>query len=614
MASALAMRFYRRSPCPMLGVAKSPCKYSSRRSLAIRALPMSEKARIVRTMQLDVRMKYIFLLIVFFAFTMAYPQSTIPPGTVLGLPGCTGSPAAPVALDYLALCGSTPTVASPTANPANYVASYVSVTDSQAFGSSDATVGFAITDQVGGATSNGNKVAFFAGAIQNTASPSGNGNVVGAWLWSEAAATPLGGPTNFTASNPQVRIDANVTGITSAVAEEADATINLSSSVATVFGVGAVLDGNSTSHATNEESAFAVWSGSALGWNNGLEFTNYGSHPAISSTGNILATKGPAAVGNFIDFSSYTCATFEIHFSNYTVDCSGSVIAPQLTLKSTSASTSTALNFFQAGTLDYYWELNSGASPNLFLWDQTGGRQVINAKSNGTLQLMPSGGGVTIGGATDEGTGTLDVLTGLYINGTALSTSLNTTAVTSAGNLTLQPANGGVVNVSPAGSTGNAALNILAPTAGGTAYINYEANGSVKWFTGLNASSQWLLWDQAGGHAALAVAPGGVLQVGSPLSSGGTKFSVASGTGACLTTANTAGGNQAGQFQCTGISGASTVTLTLGATSNSYSCWGRDITTATTLTQTGAVSATSVTFKMTSVTTNDFIQFGCLGY
>jgi hypothetical protein len=312
---------------------------------------MSEKARMVRATHLGVQMRFVFAFGGFFGFTSAYPQSTIPPGTILGLPGCTGSPAAPLALDYLALCGSTPTIAGPTANPANYVANYVSVTDSQAFGSSDATVGFAITDQVGGASASGNKVAFFAGAIQNTASPSGNGNVVGAWLWSEAAVTPLGGPTNFTASNPQVRVDANVTGITSAVAEEADSTINLNSSVATVFGVGAVLDGNSTSHATNEESAFAVWSGSALGWNNGLEFTNYGSNPAISSTGNILATKGTAAVGNFIDFTSYTCATFEIHFSNYTIDCSGNVSAPQrdittaTTLTQTGAVSATSVTF-----------------------------------------------------------------------------------------------------------------------------------------------------------------------------------------------------------------------------------------------------------------------------
>ena len=57
-----------------------------------------------------------------------------------------------------------------------------------------------------------------------------------------------------------------------------------------------------------------------------------------------------------------------------------------------------------------------------------------------------------------------------------------------------------------------------------------------------------------------------------------------------------------------------TATLTLKGATTSYTCWGRDITTPTTVTQTGAVSTTAVTLTLTSVTANDFIEFGCLGY
>lgn len=97
--------------------------------------------------------------------------------------------------------------------------------------------------------------------------------------------------------------------------------------------------------------------------------------------------------------------------------------------------------------------------------------------------------------------------------------------------------------------------------------------------------------------------------------SGGTPFTVASGTGACATSSTLVGGVQAGHLTCTGTTGASTVTLTLAAATHGYFCGGRDVTTPTTVTQTGAISATSVTLTLASVTANDVIQFGCgIGY
>jgi hypothetical protein len=100
-----------------------------------------------------------------------------------------------------------------------------------------------------------------------------------------------------------------------------------------------------------------------------------------------------------------------------------------------------------------------------------------------------------------------------------------------------------------------------------------------------------------------------------PFSSAGTTFAFASGTGACATTSTLVGGVQAGNITCTGTTGASTLTLTLAATTTAYSCITRDVTTgADTGAQTGAISTTSVTFTYTAVAANDVIQFHCLGY
>ena len=91
----------------------------------------------------------------------------------------------------------------------------------------------------------------------------------------------------------------------------------------------------------------------------------------------------------------------------------------------------------------------------------------------------------------------------------------------------------------------------------------------------------------------------------------GTTFAFASGTGACATTSTLVGGAVAGSLVCTGSTGASTITLTLAAVPHAYTCQGRDVTTPTTVTQTGAVSTTSVTLTLTSVTTSDVVQFSC---
>jgi hypothetical protein len=188
------------------------------------------------------------------------------------------------------------------------------------------------------------------------------------------------------------------------------------------------------------------------------------------------------------------------------------------------------------------------------------------------------------------------------------------------------------------------AKNITSKATSGTGSVTIDNAGSQqsvvllndnainKWQVGKDASNTFFAYDNAAGAFVWSMPTGGTFVFTPPMSfsgtasfaakasfsgpivSAGTAFAVASGTGACATSSTIVAGRQAGHFTCTGATAASTATMTLPATNTAYTCWGRDITTPTTVTQTGALSTTSVTLTLTSVTANDVIQFGCLGY
>ena len=168
-------------------------------------------------------------------------------------------------------------------------------------------------------------------------------------------------------------------------------------------------------------------------------------------------------------------------------------------------------------------------------------------------------------------------------------------------------------------STGNVAIgNTSGPsttTMVGATTINASANAATSLNTGTSTGAVHIA-DGSGNNAVTIGNGTGSVSIKAPLiSAAGTAFTVASGTATCGTTSTLHGGVQAGDFTCTTAgTAASTVTLTIAATTTAYTCWGRDITTPTTVTQTGAKSTTSVTLTLTSVTANDVIQFGCLGY
>ena len=94
---------------------------------------------------------------------------------------------------------------------------------------------------------------------------------------------------------------------------------------------------------------------------------------------------------------------------------------------------------------------------------------------------------------------------------------------------------------------------------------------------------------------------------------GGTKFTIASGTGACASTSTTVGGTAVGKFTCTGTTGASTVVITLPTATNGWVCEGNDLTTTSDTVHQTASSTTSCTLSGT-VAGSDVINFMAMGF
>lgn len=130
----------------------------------------------------------------------------------------------------------------------------------------------------------------------------------------------------------------------------------------------------------------------------------------------------------------------------------------------------------------------------------------------------------------------------------------------------------------------------------------------------IGTSSPHNLYLEAGGAARLLFSGAtGAATLTAALISGGTTFTLGSGTGACATTSTLTGGQLAGSFLCTGTAGASTQVINLPTATNGWSCWASDETAGTSFAQ-SAHTASSVTIKGTIGVSSDRVAFGCVGY
>jgi hypothetical protein len=96
----------------------------------------------------------------------------------------------------------------------------------------------------------------------------------------------------------------------------------------------------------------------------------------------------------------------------------------------------------------------------------------------------------------------------------------------------------------------------------------------------------------------------------------GTTFSAGSGSGACATITTATGGSAVGSFKCTGTTGASTATVTMGGSATSVNGWVCDFHDITTTTDTEVLTGSTTTTASMSgtVAANDVITFKCMGY
>lgn len=99
-----------------------------------------------------------------------------------------------------------------------------------------------------------------------------------------------------------------------------------------------------------------------------------------------------------------------------------------------------------------------------------------------------------------------------------------------------------------------------------------------------------------------------------PLISTGTAATL-SGTGACATITTQLGGAWVGSAKCTGTTGASTLTITPGATApNGWVCAVQDQTTRANLFQQTSFTTTTCVLTVSSVTANDVFVFSALAF
>jgi hypothetical protein len=244
---------------------------------------------------------------------------------------------------------------------------------------------------------------------------------------------------------------------------------------------------------------------------------------------------------------------------------------------------------------------------------------VANLASGLTQAANTSADGVTLIDSTTAATGAQQFSPRLRLTGQGWKTTATAASQETDWIIENQPIQGTTsptsnlvfsFQVAGGGYAGEANLS----SAGTLTSTNLQANGLRVTGTGAQiagigsvGTNGVELWANSAGVLSATT----ILSTTLPIVSAGTVYTIASGTGACATTSTKVGGAIAGSFVCTGTTGASTVTLTLAAVTTGYVCMGRDVTTPTTVTQTGAVSTTSVTLTMTSVSASDVIQFGC---
>lgn len=195
------------------------------------------------------------------------------------------------------------------------------------------------------------------------------------------------------------------------------------------------------------------------------------------------------------------------------------------------------------------------------------------------------------------------------------------------GGVNLPAPSGGVALAVNGVAAANAwAATFTSPNSAGNSFgvkIQAGTNASDFTFDVINAanSKQYMIINGDGsgalgpsGTSGLTWSAAGIVSAATGLVSGGTTFTLGTGTGACTATSTLTGGAQAGSFLCTGTAGASTIVINLPTAAHGWSCYGGDITSGVAWAQVTPVATTSCKLTGTLTTTSDQVNFGAVGY
>lgn len=182
----------------------------------------------------------------------------------------------------------------------------------------------------------------------------------------------------------------------------------------------------------------------------------------------------------------------------------------------------------------------------------------------------------------------------------------------------VQDLGAGTATITPTTSTINGSATLVIPKNVGCSVNSDGTNYQVSACTSLGANAIYVNGVSVPASASVVATNSSsqlvaATTVSYPLDYG-TQYTVA-GTGACATITKTGTtGTAAGKFQCTGTVGASTITITLPAATNGWSCEAHDVTTIADTLAEGVGTTTTDTFSSTATAANDYIKFSCTGF
>lgn len=191
-------------------------------------------------------------------------------------------------------------------------------------GGSNFVDGFLIVHQYGGGTGGRQTLEVESRFMSPSAVGNTNRNYVAATFGMLANAADGGSGGQFFASNFVANVNTGVTGVKEITGSEVNISVRSGATADYKAGWSIVPLGVDAVQGTTFDAglSFSAISG-AVGWRDVILFSAAnGQHPTNSSS-TLIASQGSTTVANFIDFSSYTCSSTELKFSNLTVSCGG---------------------------------------------------------------------------------------------------------------------------------------------------------------------------------------------------------------------------------------------------------------------------------------------------